>query len=226
MIALKGTLSAGGMKSCIFLNLSQQTSTTLECLYPQGHLWLEVLSCKHVELSLLSLWGVGLDLEPCYLRVLKSHCAVDAQAYLGMLRVVCKYSSPLNGLRWLRELIAGMLFAACAYFISSSLQGLTFFVCRFICAHATCSLHFLFLSIQTLHFLYFPAACSYACLDHLIYSWPMETQMKMTWGLTLKKHPLGPSSSLFSCCGYLTAVCSPGTPHAWIRNILLHCEAT
>lgn len=79
-------------------------------------------------------------------------------------------------------------------------------------SNTTCSLHFLFLSIQTLHFLYFLAACSYACLDHLIYSWPTEMQMKVMWGLTLKKHPLWPSSSLFSCCGYLKAVCSAVMP--------------
>lgn len=89
--ALNGAISVGGMKSVIFSNLSLQTSPTCEHLCPQGHVWEEAQSCKHVELHLFT---------------------TIVRSWAG--------PHPLNHLRPQWELTLGMLSVACAYFISSS----------------------------------------------------------------------------------------------------------
>lgn len=78
-------LSVGGMKSFIFLNLSQQTSTAPEHLCPQGHLWLEAQSCKHVEFHLLiTLRSWAWSWATLSSSLFKCLCAVDAKVCICM----------------------------------------------------------------------------------------------------------------------------------------------
>lgn len=120
--ASKGTLSVGDVKIFIFLNPRQQTSTAPEHLCSQGHLWLEAQSCKYVELHLfITMRSWAWPWAMLSSSLLKCLCAVDAKGWTCTLLFVCKYRDPWHYLRPQWKFTIGMLFVACACFISSSL---------------------------------------------------------------------------------------------------------